>query len=256
MPSSSRKISNASWSATWSPARRSTAPASSSGRGSGSCSRFQISASAELSDAFFRRFLICRYNRNFEGHAKRDYDLAETVIKGELPGVVAWMVEGAARLLERGRYTIPASHAHEEAKWKLTADTVRAFLDAMYTKALFKEPRDEGYEPNGRPNGKPVKRHDWTPGSSLYMHYRTWCDDSGHRRPVPIQEFKRRVEKIGYPSDHTHKGNFYGLRELEKAQKVANERAEAKGTPPEALKGAVSILQGVPKLSLVKNSNT
>jgi phage/plasmid-associated DNA primase len=216
----------------------------------------QIGAAAELSDAFFRRFLIVRYNRNFEGAAKRDYDLAATIIATELPGVVAWMIEGAARLLKQGHYTVPASHVAEEAKWKLTADTVRAFLDAAYTKATFAEPRTRGYDPTGKPNGQKIKPHDWTPSSSLYTHYRDWCETNGHRRPVAVQEFARRVDKIGYPLAHTHKGNFYGVRPLDKAQREANERAKSTGTPPEALKGAVSVLQGATKLKLVENLST
>lgn len=204
----------------------------------------QLLATAELSDAFFRRFIIIRYNRSFEGSSKRDYDLAATIIATEVSGIVAWMIEGAARLLRNGKYTIPPSHHAEEAKWKLTADTVRAFLDAAYTKSTFKEPRTKGYDRNGRPNGKKIRPHDWTAGSILYGDYRTWCEQSGHRKPVAIQEFGRRLAKIGYPTVHTHKGNFVGVRLLEKAQKQANEVATAKNTPPERLKGAVSILQG------------
>jgi hypothetical protein len=213
----------------------------------------QVAASAELTDAFFRRFIIVRYNRNFDTSMKRDFDLAAKIIRDELPGVVAWMIESASRLLARGRYAPPASHVDEEAKWMLTADTVRAFLDTMYTKALFKEPRDQGYDTDGKPNGQPRKVHDWTSGSKLYTAYREWCEANGHRKPVANPEFKRRIEKIGYPQAHTHKGNFYGVRLLEDAQKYVNADAREAGTPPVRLKGAVSILQGVPHLTLVKD---
>lgn len=215
----------------------------------------QLSPAAEVSGAFFRRFIIIRYNRSFEGLAKRDYDLAAKIIATELPGVVAWMVEGAIRLLKQG-YTIPPSHAQEDARWKLSTDTVRAFLDAEYTKASCKEPRTQGYDASGRPNGKPIKDHDWTPGSTLFSEYQRWCELNGHRKPVANPEFKRRVEKIGYPPVHTHKGNFFGVRTIVKAQKEADERAAKERTPLKPVKGAVSVLQGGSKLALLSNSNT
>jgi phage/plasmid-associated DNA primase len=216
----------------------------------------QVSGAAELTDAFWRRFIFNRYNRAFEGDPSRVLGLADQIIAEEIPGVVAWLVEGAARLLRQGRYTVPSSHFVEEAKWKLTADTARAFLDAVYTRSTFPEPRDKGYDHTGRPTGEKIVKHDWAKASALYSNYRNWCGENGHRKPVPTPEFSRRVEKIGYPCSHTHKGNFYGVRPLESAQSLANEEATKQGTPLKALKGAVSILQGSPKLSLVANSTT
>jgi len=216
----------------------------------------QLAGAAELTDAFWRRFVFVRYARAFEGDPSRVLDLAAQIIAEEIPGVVAWLVEGAARLLRQGRYTVPSSHFVEEAKWKLTADTVRAFLDAMYTRSIFEQPRDEGHDPSGKPNGRPIVKHDWTGASDLYAGYRKWCFDNGHRKPEASPEFKRRVEKIGYPWRQTYKGNFYGVRDLQKAQTKANADAEKTATPLEALKGAVSVLQGAKKLSLVSNSNT
>jgi putative DNA primase/helicase len=218
----------------------------------------QVSASAELSDAFFRRFIIIRYNRSFEGDKARDYNLATTVIESELQGVVTWMIQGAARLLKNDKYTIPPSHSEEELKWKLHADTVRAFLDDKYTKAKFKEPKDAGYDEYGKPNGENKEQHDWVTSSKLYADYQEWCGENGHRKPVAIQEFKRRVEKIGYPMKHTYKGNFFGLQTIDAAMKKlmeAYEKKKKKGTgglrPPEGPLGAVTILNQ-PKLSAVK----
>ena len=50
------------------------------------------------------------------------------------------------------------------------------------------------YDANGKPNGQPVKNHDWTQATDLYMTYRTWCEANGHRKPVASPEFKRRTD--------------------------------------------------------------
>jgi phage/plasmid-associated DNA primase len=201
----------------------------------------QISASAELSDAFFRRFIIIRYNHNFEGSAKRKYDLAQRIIATELPALVTWMVEGASRLLKNKGYTTPSSHAEEESKWKTAADTVRAFLDTQYTAATFKEPRNRGWDANGKPNDEPQEPHDWTAADVVYTHYRGWCEENGHRKPVAVPEFKRRVEKIGYPQTRNSKGHWYGVRDLEAAQRMSNSYSKAAGKPPRIILGAVAI---------------
>lgn len=211
----------------------------------------QVSASAELSDAFFRRFIIIRYNHNFEGSKKRDYTLVETIVRLELAGVIAWMIEGASRLLRQSHYTIPASHVGEEAKWKLNADTVRAFLEEMYTKATFTQPRSEGHGSDGKPDGKDTRLHDWVSAGYFYNSYQEWCEANGHRKPVAIQEFKRRVERAGYTPVHTAKGNFYGLRLLKGAQQDENLNAVARGRPAKVLVGAITVLQG-PQLTVVK----
>lgn len=202
----------------------------------------QTTGAAELTDAFWRRFIFNRYNRAYEGDKSRVLDFAKPIIANEIPGIVVHMIEGAARLLKQGKYTIPSSHYQEESKWKLAADTVRSFLEMQYTKSSFDEPRTQGYDASGKPNGQPVKNHDWTRATDLYMTYRTWCEANGHRKPVASPEFKRRTEKIGYAGQHTRHGSFYGIRPLQEAQDQENQRAKAAGEPAEIMKGAISTL--------------
>jgi phage/plasmid-associated DNA primase len=216
----------------------------------------QVSAGAELTEAFFRRFILIRYNRRFHHEKKRILDLAEKIITAELPGVVAWMLEGAARLMKQGKYTMPKSHGDEESRWKLAADTVHAFLESMYTRSLFEAPRKQGYDEDGRPNGQEVRMHDWTPSIDLYDEYRKWGERSGHRKLVATQEFKRRVEAIGYPCVHTRAGNYYGVRLISRAIELSEKAARAsRGLPPPVI-GAVSILHRGSKLQIVKNTTT
>jgi phage/plasmid-associated DNA primase len=120
---------------------------------------------------------------------------------------------------------------------------------------MFKTPHSEGYDLSGKPVGA-VKAHDWTSGSELYSNYKEWCDENGHRRPVAVQEFKRRVEKIGYPSIHTRKGNFFGLRLLKKAQDAADSLAKRENTPVREVKDAISILNGGSNVVTLKIPNT
>jgi hypothetical protein len=202
----------------------------------------QTTGAAELTDAFWRRFIFNRYNRAYEGDKSRVLDFAKPIIDNEIPGIVVYMIEGAARLLRQGKYTVPSSHFQEELKWKMAADTVRSFLETRYTRSSFLEPRTQGFDASGKPNGQPVKNHDWTQASELYMDYRSWCEANGHRKPVASPEFKRRVEKVGYASQHTRHGSFYGVRLLQDAQTKENQRAKAAGEPATLVKGAISSL--------------
>jgi phage/plasmid-associated DNA primase len=183
-------------------------------------------SSSELSTAFFRRFNIVRYNRSFEGDPSRVYGLADEIIAEETPGVVAYLVEGAARLRRQGHYTTPASHAAEVLKWRSETDTVTAFVAAEMIRATFAGPQHK------KKTGTllaPDEKHDWTASSDLYAAYENWCSENGHRKPVGSGKFGERLKAIGVASKHTEKGTYYGLLERVRAERREKEVAERDG---------------------------
>jgi phage/plasmid-associated DNA primase len=180
-------------------------------------------ASSELSTAFFRRFNVVRYNRSFEGDPSRVYGLADEIIATEISGIVAYLVEGAARLRRQNGYTVPASHAAEVLRWRSETDTVTAFVAAEMVRAKFDEPR------NARRGARltPSEKHDWTLQSDLYPDYTGWCAENGRRKPVHSDTFSKRLKAIGVASKHGEKGTYYGVISRVRFERREKEAAKA-----------------------------
>jgi len=87
----------------------------------------RLPGARDLSEGFWRRLVVIRFSRRFE-KAAADPHLADRILATEAPGIVAWMLEGAARLLARGCFEVPASSAGEVAAWKCRADVVAMFV--------------------------------------------------------------------------------------------------------------------------------
>ncbi len=61
----------------------------------------------DLSDGFFRRPMILQFNRQFLD-GERDPNLKDKLV-AELPGILAWAVQGLKNLRKRGYFVIPKS---------------------------------------------------------------------------------------------------------------------------------------------------
>jgi putative DNA primase/helicase len=142
---------------------------------------------------FWRRFLVVSFNRTFALHEQTP-KLAENLIATELPSIVSWCLEGAARVLAQGSYTIPASSAAAIEKWRKHADQVRAFIDEWTTTL----PLD-------------AEMRAWTKASDVYRAYRAWASENGHR-PLASNTFGQRMDAIKLGSAHTENGNKYPVR--------------------------------------------
>jgi phage/plasmid-associated DNA primase len=199
----------------------------------------QVSAAAELTAAFFDRFNLVRYNRNFRSERSRILDLAKQIISEELPGIVAWLVEGAARLRRQGHYTLPASHHSELLRWRVEADTVAGFLAEETVRATFNEPKNRK-----RGTVRPDDRHDWTAGSDLFPLYQIWCEANGHRKPVAAGKFGERLKALA-PSKRTEKGTYYGVISRVRAEARERERASREHRDPRALPGFFERPSGI-----------
>ncbi len=153
---------------------------------------------SDFSHGFFRRFGIVRLNRRFT-KTDRDPDLRDKLtIEKEIAGIVAWLLEGAARVLAKGGYTIPASSDAELTNWRRSADQVALFIDA-----------------ETRP---PLAHEKGTRAGDFYAAYSTWAEANGHRRMTStkfgerageyLRELNRDVD--GYESKkHTKTGVRY-----------------------------------------------
>lgn len=110
--------------------------------------------SSDHSDGFWERPLVIVLGRKFRKSPKRRLEAAKDVIEYELPGIVAWALEGAARAQRQRGYTEPGSSASTLLEWRDDNDQVRGFI------------ADEPL--TGR----------WA-ATTLYQSYREWAKDNG-----------------------------------------------------------------------------
>ena len=139
----------------------------------------------DLSDGFFRRAMILQFNRQFLD-GERDPKLTEKLV-AELPGILAWAVEGLKNLRERGYFVIPSSSIEALNQYRQDSDPERMYFD----EGLVEDPTGDGMTPN-----------------SLYGDYVEWCRRSGHRAKSKIN-FGKRLSEFGIESRRGHSSNFW-----------------------------------------------
>ena len=139
----------------------------------------------DLSDGFFRRAMILTFNRKFED-ANRDPNLKDK-LAAELPGILAWAVQGLKNLNERGQFVIPASSVEVLNQYRNDSDTERMFLD----ECLILDTTGEGMSPN-----------------EIYAGYAKWCRDSGYKAKAK-NNFGKRLTDLGITSKRGHSSKFW-----------------------------------------------
>ncbi|MDZ7750120.1 MAG: phage/plasmid primase, P4 family [Gammaproteobacteria bacterium] len=129
------------------------------------------------SSGFWRRWLVLVFGNPVAAN-DMERDLAADIIRNELPGVLAWALEGAARVVAAGRLTASRASDDALARWRTHTDAVAAFLD----------------------DAADIVRDDpgiWTRRSWLYARHREWCADSG-RKVMSKTLFFERLDGLGY----------------------------------------------------------
>lgn len=144
-----------------------------------------LPATRDHSQGFWRRFGVVHFNATFTG--REDPKLDERLIADELPGVVAWMVEGARRVFAAGRYAIPPSSVQAKKDWQADADQVQEFVEECLTPTKPEE-RESREGDKGCPWNAKLPRE-------LYVVYQRWAQNSGHRS-LSNKEFGKRVKRF------------------------------------------------------------
>lgn len=152
-----------------------------------------LPAVTDQTEGFWRRFLMLPFNRRFH-ETGADLTIADRIIAGELPRVVAWLLKNGARLLKQGAYTIPESHHDALAEWRRNANVVRLFLDEMAI-------------PHDTPSATPS-----VAAADLYKAFVTWAKDNGHRGVLASNTFGQRMKALGFPSHSDGKARRYPFR--------------------------------------------
>jgi putative DNA primase/helicase len=171
-------------------------------------------------DAIWDRIRLIPFTQRFEG-ARQDPKLAEK-LRGELPGVFAWMVRGCLEWQEHGLGE-PESVRDATAEYRSEMDTLAAFIDEKCVVA---------------PSASALAEY-------LYQQYSLWCDNSGERKE-PQKSFVPKLRDRGFErkraSSGVNKGRYIwvgiGLRTGEDPPGEGNdgspsEPSDSEGSLPE-----------------------
>jgi putative DNA primase/helicase len=131
-------------------------------------------------DAIWDRIRLIPFTQRFDG-ARQDPKLSEK-LRGEMVGVLAWMVEGCLEWQEHG--------LGEPESVRAATDQYRAEMDTL---AAFIEDRCV------------VRKDAVAPATPLYKQYQMWCDDTGEK-PETQKMFGMRLRELGFASDKIKRG--------------------------------------------------
>ncbi len=127
---------------------------------------------SDTTKGYFRRLLILKFNRSFEGKEKDIYLIDN--LNNELPGIFNWLLIGLDRLYKNNQFTIPMSSINEVNKYLESNNSVVSFINEKCE--ITNDP--DQYE-----------KYDF-----LYAEYRTYCNESGDK-PFKKTNFKIEIEK-------------------------------------------------------------
>ncbi len=126
----------------------------------------------DTTKGYFRRLLILKFNRSFEG-SEKDIHLIDDLYT-ELPGIFNWMLEGLERLQSNKRFTVPPSTIIELEKYLESSNSVVSFINEKCQLTN---------------DFNVFEKYD-----DLYRHYRNYCGESGDK-PFKKTNFKIEIEK-------------------------------------------------------------
>ncbi len=137
-------------------------------------------------DAIWDRIRLIPFTRRFEG-TQADEKLPEK-LREELPGILAYMVEGCLEWQEYGLGE-PESVKAATDQYRTEMDTLAAFFEARCV----------------------VSPDAMAPATQLYKQYQMWCDDAGEK-PETQKMFGMRLSERGFESKQITRGPHKGLK--------------------------------------------
>lgn len=123
----------------------------------------------DLTNGFFRRFLILAFNNVFAPTAN---DIVTPIITEELSGIAFKAIRAAEAALARGHYTQPDSSREIIEEWKEAANPVAMFIKDC---AIPTQSAMEG-----------------TRADALWRTWNVWCDETNHQKGT-LTSFGRRL---------------------------------------------------------------
>lgn len=134
--------------------------------------------------------MVLTMPRRFDGTSESVPELAKKIIAAEMPGVLAWAVEGARRLLEQGDYTTPRSSIEAVQDWKNSCDPFGQWLDERIAPTRHS--------------------HEKAKSSVLFQDWKAWSESE--LDPKSQRGFALEMKKRSHKSKRTKSGVFFDLK--------------------------------------------
>ncbi len=153
-----------------------------------------------INEGLVRRLKIIPFNAYFGPHDKKTIHDLDFRLANELPGIVAWAIEGAKKIKAKNyQHTIPPQMETALEEFKDEASSAVAFFREKYI----------------------VTSNGFTSNDAMYDYYKTWCIDNGKKQMSKAKfgkdilfAFKNLRQKTGrVDSDLVH-GKNCELRDL------------------------------------------
>ncbi len=141
----------------------------------------------DSSEGFTRRWLFLEFNHKVPAH-KKILDLDQRILEVETEAIVAWAVEGYARLRRHGEYTLPTSHMVRADQMAQDNNSVRYFL--AETKRLV--------------IGQTYTQLETTE-AALHGEYWTFCIGTNTTPRVGMKQFHQMMKELQEPFDFKQK---------------------------------------------------
>lgn len=129
----------------------------------------------DLSEGFWRRFMVLTLEQRFDNRKNVDIDLPERLLQEESGGIAAWCLEHAAMLEQSGgAFTMPSTSVTRKEEWRHASNP----LDQCIAEIINKDPE--------APQSS-------MPTTQLYEIYSAWCKRRGHSS-LAVAKFSRRLK--------------------------------------------------------------
>lgn len=124
----------------------------------------ELPHSRDLSDGFWRRFLVLTLEQRFDNRADVDTRLPDTLVETESGGIAAWCLRHAAELeRNNGSFSSPSTSVKKKEEWRAASNPIEQFCDEVL-----------------RFEKSPGKITGSIRSSKLYEVYAAWTKRRGH----------------------------------------------------------------------------
>ena len=150
----------------------------------------ELPGSTDITEGFWRRVVVLTMPKRFDGTQQMIPELAKKIIAVEMPGVLAWAVAGAQRLLTQDTYTVPESSIEAVQDWKDSCDPLGQWINERTTPAQHS--------------------HERTKSSTLFQDWKNWS--GGELQPKSNRGFSLEMKKRSHNATRRTAGVSFDLK--------------------------------------------